>query len=315
MSQLLTDLALILVAVGLLWKGAGWVVHAACRVACRFALPEAVIGATVVALGTSAPEMVVTLVAALRGEPDISVGNVVGSNIFNLGIILGACAAFRAIPISRQLVHRDTPALLLASVLLLLFLADNTLGRWEGLSMVVILGGYLLYLVNRGGLFLEEHEEIDGQRATARDFFTLGLGLAAVLCGAHLLVTGSVSLARALGLSEWAIGVTVVAAGTSLPELATAIMAIRRGRTSLMAGTLVGSDLFNVLGVLGLAAFLQPLTIQESARWSLVMMAGMVAVLLLFLRSDFRLSRTEGAALIVIAFLRWTRDLGPSIWH
>jgi cation:H+ antiporter len=309
----LTDVALILVSIGLLWKGADWVVGSACSVAYRFKLPEAVIGATLVALGTSAPEVVVTLVAALRGEPDISVGNVVGSNIFNLGIILGGCATIWAIPTTRQLVQRDTPALLFAALLLLLFLSDGTLGRWEGLGMVVILCGYVLYLVNRGGLPLEEPEIIVIEDATRRDFFLLILGLASVISGAHLLVRAASSLAIGLGLSTWAIGVTVVAAGTSLPELATAFVAVHRGRTALMAGTLVGSDLFNVLGVLGLAAFLHPLNIVPGARVSLMMMAGMVAVLLIFLRSGWRLSRSEGLLLILFALVRWSRDLTASL--
>ena len=311
----LTDGLLILVAIGLLWKGAGWVVHSACCVACRFKLPEAVIGATIVALGTSAPEIVVTLVAALSGKPDISVGNVVGSNIFNLGFILGGCATIWAIPTTRQLVLRDAPALLLAALLLLFFLSDGTLGRWEGMSMVVILGGYVLYLVNRGGLEMDEAEEIPIHPARARDYFILLLGLASIISGAHLLVTGASSIAAALGLSQWAIGVTVVAAGTSLPELATAVVAVRRGRSALMAGTLVGSDLFNVLGVLGLAAFLKPLTIAPGAQTSLWLMVAMMGVLLLFMRSGWRLSRMEGACLILMACLRWSRDLAPEFWH
>ena len=310
-----TDGLLILLAIGLLWKGAGWVVHSACCVACRFNLSEAVIGATIVALGTSAPEIVVTLVAAVRGEPDIAVGNVVGSNIFNLGFILGGCATIWAIPTTRQLVLRDAPALLLAALLLLFFLSDGTLDRWEGMSMVVILGGYVLYLVNRGGLEMDEAEEMPVHPARTRDYFILLLGLASIISGAHLLVSGASSIAATLGLSQWAIGVTVVAAGTSLPELATAVVAVRRGRSALMAGTLVGSDLFNVLGVLGLAAFLKPLTIAPGAQTSLWLMVAMMGVLLLFMRSGWRLSRMEGACLILMACLRWSRDLAPGFWH
>ncbi len=309
-----TNTLLILLAIGLLWKGAGWVVHSACRVACRFKLSEAVIGATIVALGTSAPEIVVTLVAALTGKPNISVGTVVGSNIFNLGFILGGCATIWAIPTTRQLVLRDAPALLMAALLLLFFLSDGTLGRWEGMSMVVILGSYVLYLVNRGEL-TDEPEEIPIQPARPRDYFVLVLGLASILSGAHLLVSAASSIAAALGLSQWTIAVTVVAAGTSLPELATAVVAVHRGRSALMAGTLVGSDLFNVLGVLGLAAFLNPLTITPAAQTSLLLMAAMMAVLLLFMRSGWRLSRMEGACLILMACLRWSRDLAPGFWH
>jgi cation:H+ antiporter len=314
-SQALTDLGLLLIGTSLLWKGADWTVVSVCRVARGLRMSDALIGATILAFGTSAPEIVVTLIAALNGQPDISVGNVVGSNIFNLGFILGGCALFTAIPTSRDLVLRNTGALLLAATLLLLFLLrDHLLTRGEGILMVVLLGSYMLYLTQRSEDPGPLEEEVRVGTPTVPDVLLLLVGLASVIGGAHLLVNAASSLATVMGLSEWAIGVTIVAGGTSLPELATSIAAARRGQTGLIAGTLIGSDLFNMLGVLGLAAFLHPLQVSPLATPSIVMMACMVAFVLVFMRTGWRLTRLEGLALVALAVVRWSRDLAPEMW-
>jgi cation:H+ antiporter len=311
------DIALLLVAVGLLWKGAEWVVRAAARMATRFGLSHVVIGMTVVAIGTSAPEMVVTLVAALGGQPEISVGNVVGSNIFNLGFILGGCAVLRTIPTSGALVRRDTAMLLCASLLLVvLFIGDLRLGPVEGIVMMGMLAGYVLYLLHRKE---EEEEEIETDEipegtAGFWDYPLLLVGLAAVIGGAHLLVREASVVARMMGLSEWAIGITIVAGGTSLPELATSVAAVIRGHPGMVAGNLIGSDLFNMLGVLGLAALLQPLQIHYTAMPSLFMMTGMVLLVLVFMRTGWRLTRSEGLFLMLLAIVRWGTDLAPGFW-
>lgn len=313
-SEALISLGLMLFATALLWKGAGWTVTSACRLARRFNVSDVMIGATVVALGTSAPEMVVTLIAALKGQPDISIGNVVGSNIFNLGFILGGCALFTAIPTTRSLVQRDTSALLVAATLLVFLLRDRLLSRGEGAAMVLLLAAYLLYRTLRGDDVAVMEGELDIREGTARDIFLLVLGLACVIGGAHLLVKSAAALALRMGLSEWAVGVSIVAAGTSLPELATSIAAARRGRTGLIAGTLIGSDLFNLLGVLGLAAVLHPLGVDPAALPGVVMMIAMVVLVLVFMRTGWRLTRLEGLALIAFGVLRWSRDLAPDVW-
>jgi cation:H+ antiporter len=317
MSGPMLDIAVLLIAVGLLWKGADWVVYAAARMASRFGLSHVVIGMTVVAIGTSAPEMVVTLVAALGGQPEISVGNVVGSNIFNLGFILGGCAVLRTIPTSSTLVRRDTAMLLLASALLVvLFIGDNRLGPVEGVVMMGLLAGYVLYLLRRNEQEEEEVEadEIPAGQASFWDYPLLLAGLAAVIGGAHLLVREATMLALKLGLSEWAIGITIVAGGTSLPELATSLAAVSRGHPGIVAGNLIGSDLFNMLGVLGLAALLRPLQIHPVAVPSLFMMTGMVLLVLVFMRTGWRLTRAEGLLLMFLAIVRWSRDLAPGFW-
>lgn len=314
MSSALLSLGLMLVAMSLLWKGADWTVLSACRVARRLNMSDALIGTTVVAFGTSAPEVVVTLVAALGGQPDISVGNVVGSNIFNMGFILGGCALLTVIPTTRHLVLRDTSVLFLASALLLLMLGDHLLTPVEGGLMVVLLGVFLAYLTISGDGAAVEDEEVPLGRARPTDFLLLLLGLASVIAGAHMLVSSATALAARMGLSEWAIGVTIVAGGTSLPELATSLAAARHGRTALIAGTLIGSDLFNLLGVLGLAAFLRPLPVDPHATPSVMMMTIMVGLVLVFMRTGWKLTRLEGLALVALAMLRWSRDLAPAMW-
>ena len=307
--QPLIDIGLLVAGVGLLWKGADWVVHSACSLAHRFGLPDAAVGVSIVALGTSAPELTVAVLAALRSRPDLAVANIVGSNIFNLGIILGGCAAIWTVPATRSLVGRDAPVLLLATLLLLLFLDARLLERWEGGVMLLCLASYLLYLVTRRGLRFETYDPVPEDTGSGRDYFRLILGLAGVLGGAHLLVDSASDLARLMGISDWAIGVTIVAAGTSLPELATALVAAHRGRMGMLAGTLVGSDLFNLLGVLGLTALLHPLAVSHGTGASLMLMAAMVTVLIVLMRTGWWLTRTEGLVLIAIGLLRWTRDV------
>lgn len=289
----------------LLTRGAKWVVLSSARIARRFGLSDLVIGLTVVALGTSAPEFVVTVLAAIEGQPEMAVGNVVGSNIFNTGLVLGLCALLWRVPIAVDLVRRDVPLLLLSTVGLLLLLRDGRLDRLEGLCLFVALVLYLAWLVRRGSVSGVVLEEIPREPARARDGLLLLGGLAFVCAGAELLVESAVYLATELGASEWLIGVTIVAAGTSLPEFATSIMAGRHGHRGIILGNLVGSDLFNLLGVLGLAGLLRPLDVRGVPWADLWMMVGAVGVLLLVVLRRRHMPPLAGVVLIAIALGRW----------
>ncbi len=294
--------------------GAKAVVDAASAVAARLGVSELVIGLTVVALGTSAPELGVTLVAAFEGRNEISVGNIIGSNIFNLGFILGGAALLRAIPTSRTLVWRDTTILLGSTLLLFLLIGiDLELGRGDGAILLGLLISYLYYVWTRR----KQTEELPGERprdtalsmgSGVRDGFHLVAGLVVVAFGSHLLVESATSLARDVGVSEWVIAVTVVAAGTSVPELATTLAGVARGRMAMAAGNVIGSDLFNILGVLGVAGILQPMGLDVSARGSLIALSAMVLVVLFFFRTGWRVSRLEGLLLVLMGLLRWTLD-------
>jgi cation:H+ antiporter len=303
--SVLFDLLWIAISMGLLWKGSHWLVDSAVRIAHKLRMSDLAIGLTIVAMGTSAPEFAVTINAAIRGLPDISVGNVVGSNIFNLGFILGGCAAIRSIQTTPALVWRDGLFLLGTSFVLVLFLLDLTLEFREGLILLTALVVYI------GFFFIKkrpvEETPVDSQ-ATWKDVPLLLLGIAAVVSGGHLLVWSAVSLARSFGISEWVIAVTIVAAGTSAPEFATSLVAALKGRYGISAGNLIGSDLYNLLGVLGLAGMLRPLTIDAAGLGSLYILVGMVALVVVFMRTGFRVSRAEGFFLVGLNLIRWILD-------
>lgn len=305
MSSQLLALVMVALSTGLLWKGAEWVVDSAVRIARKLQISDLAIGLTVVAIGTSAPEFAVTVNAAIRGLADISVSNVVGSNIFNLGLILGGCAAIRTIRTSPAIVWRDGLFLLAMSSVLVFFLRDLTLAPKEGLALFLALVLYITCLFWKKTPVSEPQGR---QQATWKDIPILVLGIGAVVGGGHLLVWSATSLARGLGLSEWVIGVTIVAAGTSAPEFATSLMAAAKRRYAMSIGNLIGSDLYNLLGVLGLAGMLGPLHIDAIGLQSLYLLVGMVALVVIFMRTGFQVSRTEGVILIAINLLRWVVD-------
>lgn len=294
--------------------GAKYVVDSAAALAQRAGISELAVGLTVVALGTSAPEFGVTLVAAFEGQNSISVGNIVGSNIFNLGFILGSAALLRSIPTDALLVWRDALVLVGATLVLYLLMGlDLHLSAFDGAVLVSLLIGYLV---------LVWQARYEGTDAVTPDLGDIGppgpkpwkevglliFGLILVTGASHFLIGSATALARSFGVSEWVIAVTIVAAGTSVPELATTIAGIARGHTAISAGNVIGSDIFNMLGVLGVAGILHPMELEPAARASLMALTGMVLVVLFMMRSGWRLSRVEGMALVMIAALRWVLD-------
>ena len=308
MTHLIFNLLILALSIVGLWLGAQWLVNSATRMARHLRVSELAIGLTIVALGTSLPELTVSIGSALNGQGDIAVGNVVGSNIFNLGIILGMVALVRSIVVAPAMVQRDGMVLLGAGMTLLFFLRDLTLARWEGFMLAALLVLYLSYL-------FYQREAPDGELADGpfqkHDLLRLVAGLAMVLAGGHFLVASASDLARAFGVSEWLIGVTIVAIGTSAPEFVTSLTAIFRGNYGLSAGNLIGSDLFNVLGILGLAALVRPLTISTTALHSLPLLVGMSLLLVLLMRSGWKLSRYEGAALVLVGVVRFAISMVP----
>ncbi|QSG13302.1 Ca2+/Na+ antiporter [Halapricum desulfuricans] len=301
------ELVVILASIGGLWIGARLLVEGASALAARLGVSRLVVGLTVVAFGTSMPEFAVTAEAALAGQGDIAVGNVVGSNVFNLGFVLGTTALLGTLDRTRRLVHRDGAALVLASAVLLVLLRDGRLTRPEGGLFLLGLVVYLSILI-RSGTIATVAETVAPTRPLA-DAGRLLAGLVLVVGSARLLVESASTLAAAAGVSEWAIGVTVVAAGTSTPELVTAVVAARRGHSGLSVGSLLGSDLFNVLGVLGVAGLLGPLSVSPEAPRSVVWLLGTVLLVVTLLWTGRQLTRLEGAVLVVLAGIRWAVNL------
>ncbi|MCA9970350.1 MAG: sodium:calcium antiporter [Anaerolineales bacterium] len=301
----LLDFGIVAACIVGLWFGGNLVVSGATHIARRLGMSDLIIGLTVVAIGTSAPEFAVTAVAALEGQSDISVGNVVGSNIFNLGFILGGLALLRGVSTNRSLVMRDGGVLIGTTLLLALFLRDLTLSRVEGVILMLLLVLYVGVLVWQRA---EAGEEVPVGDFKWRDVPKFFAGLAIIVASGHFFVEAASDLARVFGVSEWVIGVTIVAVGTSAPEIATSLIALLRGRHGMSAGNLIGSDVFNLLGVLGLAAVLSPMTIDPAAQGSIFLLAGMVVVVVIMMRTGWRLSRLEGGLLVGINLVRWAAD-------
>ncbi|MFQ6113798.1 MAG: sodium:calcium antiporter [bacterium] len=300
--EIFKDIGIILVCIVAISKGAAWLVDSAAKIAKRLGISELVIGLTVVAFGTSAPEFGVTILAALRGMGDISVGNIVGSNIFNLGFILGGTAIFHSLKTNKTVIRRDGFFLLFGSLLLTGLLWNLQLNRIEGTVLFSLLTLYIGYLY-------WNKRPVDAEIPTGElrwwDPMLLLIGFGMVVGGAHFMVTSAVDLAKAFGISEWVIGATVVAAGTSAPEFATSLVAALRKRYGISVGNLIGSDIFNMFGVLGLAAILRDLPVDVGARMNLVILVMMVAMVLVFMRTQWIISRKEGSILVMIGLARW----------
>lgn len=300
---LLINFGIIAISVAALWGGAVWVVISASKLAKKLGLSELVIGLTVVAIATSAPEFAVTVVAAVNGQSAISVGNVIGSNIFNLGIILGLVSFFSIIKTDKKLLYRDGSILIFCGLILLWFYSDLVLEFYEGVILTVLLISYVIYLIKSGEII---EEEIPEGEFKLLDIPKLIVGVALIIIAADFLVDASSEIARDFGLSEWMIGVTIVAAGTSVPELATSLVAIIKGKHGISAGNLIGSDIFNMLGVLGVASILRPLSITASDYDSLILLTISMVILFVILRTHWKITKLEGMILIFIALVRWS---------
>ena len=309
--SLLLDSGLIIASIGMLWKGADWLVESASEIAHSFKISDLVIGLTVVAFGTSAPEFAVTIRAALTGQTDISIGNVVGSNIFNLGFILGGTAMVRAINISPKLLYRDGIFLLSVTILIYIFFfgfngwdINDNITAIEGSILFLALICYILFLFIKKETMEETHPE----SATIKSYAFFFLGLSMIVLGGHLMVEHASSLARAFGVSDWVIAVTIVAAGTSAPELATSLTAAFKEKHGMAIGNLIGSDLFNLLGVLGLAGIINPTAIRADIHSSIIVLIIMVSMVLMMMRTGWQISRLEGTLLVSLNLVRWYLD-------
>lgn len=292
----------------LLVAGAEVLVRGAARLAAQFGIPPLIIGLTVVAFGTSAPETAVSVQAAFNGSGDLAIGNVVGSNIANVLLILGATALIAPLIVSRQLIRLDVPIMIGASLVVYALAWDGGLSRLDGALLFSGIIAYTTFLIisSRREKAASEEDEFAkefGLHEKPRPYawmINLGLivvGLVLLVSGSNFLVEGAVALARALGLSELVIGLTVVAIGTSLPELATSLLAAFKGERDIAVGNIVGSNIFNLLCVLGLASLVSPLAISVSPNALAfdfpVMIAVAVACLPIFF-SGFRINRWEG---------------------
>lgn len=296
----------IVAGIGLLYAGAEGLVRGSASLALRLGLTPLVIGLTVVAFGTSMPEMVVSVDAALGGRSGIALGNVVGSNIGNIGLILALAALIAPLAVKAKILRVDMPILVVVSLLLVLALADGMLGRIEG---GLLLAGVVLYTVFSLWAARRESAAVQDEFAealpapggsAARDALFVVVGLGLLVLGARVMVSGAVTVATAAGLSEAVIGLTVIAVGTSLPELATSVVAARKGEGDIAVGNVVGSNLFNILGILGVTALVRPLDAAGLGMVDLGVMVGFSLLLVLFMRTGYLVRRWEGAGLLLL---------------
>ena len=252
---LILEILLLVLGFVLLVKGADWFVDGASGIAAKLHIPQLVIGLTIVAMGTSAPEAAVSISAALKGSADITIGNIVGSNILNILIILGLASAIVPIAVAKSTIRVDIPFMLAITGVLLVLGWDQSITFTFGLIMLVLFAGYLgymLYMAKKGG---EEGDEIKDLKLWQALLYTV-LGLTLIVWGADVAVDAATELARIFGLSERFIGLTVVALGTSLPELFTSVTAARKGNAEIAIGNIVGSNVFNILFVVGLSSMI-----------------------------------------------------------
>ena len=309
--QTILDLGLVAIGVACLGFGADLLVRGAVTIARTARLSAAVIGLTIVSMGTSLPELTVSVAAALKGSADLSLGNVVGSNIFNIGAVLGASALILPMRVHGSAVRLEWPFMFVASFQLLLLARDGRLDRLEGGFFVVALALFTAYAVVISRVAVSGEEAADLKDEVARKagadsartvLSAIGLivaGIALLVLGGESLVRGAVGLARTLGMTERVIGLTVVAAGTGTPELATSIVAARRGQSEIALGNVIGSNIFNILGILGVTALVSPLAISPALLGSdLWWMLGLSLVLFPMMRTGAVVGRREGALLV-----------------
>ena len=293
-------LQFLLLAVGfvMLVKGADWFVDGASGIAEKFRIPPLIIGLTIVAMGTSAPEAAVSITATLKGTADITVGNIVGSNILNVLVILGLSAVFTPLAVGKSTVRYELPFLIGITVLLLLLGLDGTVSLTDGLILLLFFALYLAYLFVMAKKGMAEIEESDKHLKLWQALLATAVGLALVIYGSDLTVDAASAIARMLGLSERFIGLTIVALGTSLPELVTSVTAARKGSADIAIGNIVGSNVFNILFVVGLSSLVRPVPFAANFRVDLLVALAAVVFLLLASFRKRKLSRVDGAIML-----------------
>ena len=298
-------------------KGADFLTKGGADLARRMNVPELVVGLTIVAAGTSAPELFVSLVSALKGTPDLAVGNVVGSNIMNTLVIVGITAMVAPMAISRQTVTKDMPFSVVAAVLLMvvsldafqsLSLQGNVIGRLDGVLLLVGFAAFMLYTFREARKGSAEVEaESKKPLGIPMCIVLMVLGLTMLVAGSELFVRYASALAATLGVGESVIGLTIVAGGTSLPELATSVVAARKGQSAMAIGNVIGSNVFNILLILGTTAVVCPMQIGGITMIDMSMMVASVLLLWLFSYTKLTVARWEGAVLttVYLGYLGW----------
>lgn len=316
-AAMITSATLLILSLFALYIGAGWLVKGSSDIALRANISNLVIGLTIVAFGTSAPELVVSINASLTGQGDIAIGNVIGSNIFNVAAILGISAVIHPLQAKRKLTKIDIPFMILASVAFTALFWNGELGRLEGLLFLLGIVAYTLFSLYYSHKYEKKVEEQMMELEKEPDPVYINLlyiagGLVVLIFASQLLVNNAVTIAQSMGVSEAVIGLTLVAAGTSFPELATSIVAVLKKNPDIAIGNIVGSNIFNILAIAGTSSIINPIISENVNYIDLLVMLGLSLVLLPLARSGLKISRIEGWFLIAIylGYVGWLlRDL------
>lgn len=299
--QIAIQLLLLVAGFCLLIKGADWFVEGASGIADRFGIPQLVIGLTIVALGTSLPEAAVSISAALKGSAEITIGNVVGSNIMNVLVILGLTSVIRAISVQKSTVRYEIPFVIIVTIILgLLGLFDNTVSRLDGILLWVLMAVYMVYLLKMAKKGTASEEEKKEKKIPVwRMLLMVAVGAAMIVFGSDVTVDAATKLATIFGMSERFIGLTIVALGTSLPELVTSATAAVKGKSDIAMGNIIGSNIFNILFVVGATAVITPVEYQATFLVDSLIAVGAAVLLFLCVIRKKKLTRTGGIIMLL----------------
>lgn len=299
--DVLISVALILVGIALVIWGADKLTAGAVGVAAKLGVPQMVIGLTIVAMGTSAPELFVSLMSAIKDSPDLAVGNIVGSNIFNALTIVGLSAIVVPIGIATKTIKVDLPITVAAGLLLLVLSLDGDISRIDAAILFVCFIAFLAYtLYDAKKEGADAEDEAGDPLSTVKSVLYIVLGLAGLVFGSDLFVDGATGAARIIGISDAVIGLTIVAAGTSLPELATSIVAARKGNSAIAIGNVIGSNIFNILLILGVTGLISPMHIAGVGAVDMGVMAASGLLMWLFCATKHEVERWEGAVMVAV---------------
>ena len=307
---------LLIVGFFFLIKGADLFVDGSASIARKFNVPAMVIGLTIVAMGTSAPEAAVSITSSLAGQNDMSVANVIGSNFFNILIVLGVSSIIATLPVQKDTIKKDGPFLLFVSALLLVFGIDLNISRVEGLILLAVFAYFLVNTVKSAKKSsISEDEvaitmdvEIDENASMPKTILLSVIGVVGIVIGGDMVVNSATDIATSFGMSANLVGLTIVAFGTSLPEFVTSVVAIKKGETEIAIGNVIGSNIFNILLVLGLATTIKPITISFIALIDTIFMVAITVLLYLFMKKNNCLVKKQGIVLVAIyvAYMAYT---------
>ena len=307
------DYLLLIVGVILLIKGADLFVDGSSKLAKAFKIPPIIIGLTIVAFGTSTPEASVSIAASITGNDGISIGNVIGSNIINISLILGLVAILSPLKVERKTIIKEIPLALLGSVALLILLLDkllggfssNTLSRADGIILLLLFAVFLYYIIEVAikSKNNQNHEQVESLSSKDKKIALLKffLGLGGLIFGGYLVVENAQSIAISLGMSETLVGLTIVAIGTSLPELITSIVAAIKKESEIALGNIIGSNIFNIMFVLGVSSSIRPIVLEKNLNIDLILMIVLTLVVMIFSTTHNRkINRAEGIIIFII---------------